>query len=181
MKSGCLTIFIFVQGVLLFGQKDSVIIRDNKKTFINNTLNYELTVPANWMCTIGEENKYILYSGPRIDSGYFTNDGSFAITIEKLSRPASNEEAMNVNLVNIKNLTYMTNFKMLEHKNVIINGNTFLYVVYQGTASGVIFSSMQFYFVKEDILYVLGGTIPSEIFGKYDELYYSIATSFKLK
>jgi len=181
MKLKYLSVFVFFQGVLLYGQNDSIIVKDNKKTFVNKTLNYELTVPSNWICTVGEANTYILYSGPRIDSGYFKNDGSFAITVEKLSRPASNEEAMEVNLSNIKDFTHMTNFKILDRKNVVFDNNTFLYVVYQGTASGVIFSSMQFYFVKEDILYVLGGTIPSETFGKYKELYYAIASSFRLK
>jgi hypothetical protein len=181
LKSTAVLCALFFKGIAVNAQIDSSITVENKRTFFNTNLNYEITVPSNWICTVGKANEYILYSGPRIDSGYFRNDGSFAITIEQLSRAMTNEEAMDMSLKNIKSITSMTNFKMLEHKNILINENSFLYINYQGTVSGIVFSSMQFYLVKNEKLFTLGGTIPSETFGKYKELYYTIAASFKLK
>lgn len=147
----------------------------------NDSINhFTINFPADWTIMPNYNQFTLMGAGPlKTDSlTPMKRDGGFGLDINKYDREVTTDEYYNGNLNSIKK--GYTKFKILEEKNINLNGISAKYVAHQALVNGKEIVSIQIYFTKSKSGYILNGSATSESYESYRDLYIEISRTFRL-
>jgi hypothetical protein len=142
--------------------------------------NFIMEFPNDWEVMNNYQNYTLMATGPIIidNSGNIEIKGGFGLNITPSNQNFTSDQYYKGNLKSF--IKAYPDLKILEEKNINLNGIPAKYVAHQCTANGILMTSIQVYFFNSNKGYVLNGTATSENFEVYRNLYIEIAKTFKL-
>ena len=150
------------------------------QTYSDTKNNFTMGFPNDWEVMNNYQDYTLMAKGPIIvdDSGNIEIKGGFGLNITSYNKNFTPLQYYEGNLKSI--IRAYPDLKILEEKNINLNGIPAKYVAHQCTVNGTLMTSIQVYFFNSNKGYVLNGTATSESFEIYRNLYIEIAKTFKL-
>lgn len=153
----------------------------NHNTFVSGWHNYSIEYPENWSVEKRPDENTVYLIGPKIDSTSFGRDGAFGIKVFVLSEPLTSEYTYEKNMESFETDPIVKGFRIDSKTEILIDGKKAIRVIHSVTVFDTKIISLQYYLAIDKKLFIMGGSIPSDFLGKYENIFDEIVKSMNFK
>jgi hypothetical protein len=149
------------------------------QTYSDSINKFSMSFPKGWQLSSNYQGNVLMGVGPLIsaENKIMKRDGGFGVRLRDLGKEYPSQVWFEGNIKPLKK-DYQ-DFKTIEQADIDLNGISGIYVCHSVTERGTPITTIQIYFTRGTIGYILNGTSTTESFKEYRDLYLEIARTFK--
>ena len=155
---------------------------DLKNKYVWEDNHFSINYPSSWKRVDAEESGKLRFTGnsASVDSAYQEEKMKFAVDVYKLPRQLSTREVCNQNVKEIKSDPRFENVKILELKEVKLDGHDGMMLYFAADISGYKMCALQYFVVIGRDFYILaGGAVSKSMSQKMKDFYVAMANTAK--